>query len=148
MLSKNQMSEKKTPNNSHLSAPDEAESFESALVDLQQIVTELEGGELTLSESLQRYETGIRRLKQCHEFLTSAEQKVSQLVGYDAAGNPVLEALEVDASDDLVEKQKTRQKRRSAKPATLQGASGSQTAGPRGGKPTARESVDDSPELF
>ena len=42
-------------------------TFEEALEDLRTIVHELETGQLGLSESLDRYESGIKGLKQCHQ---------------------------------------------------------------------------------
>lgn len=70
------------------------ESFESALASLEQIVSELEGGRLTLSESLAKYETGIRNLKTCHRILESAESRIRILTGIDADGNPRTEAFD------------------------------------------------------
>lgn len=67
--------------------------FEQALQEVEQIVSRLEGGQLGLTESLQQYEVGIKQLKQCHQLLDAAEQRVSLLAGFDADGNPVLESL-------------------------------------------------------
>ena len=68
--------------------------FEASLSDVEKIVASLESGELGLSESLQQYETGIKRLKQCHKLLDAAEQKVSLLSGFDADGNPITEPID------------------------------------------------------
>ena len=38
--------------------------FEKTLADLEKIVDELESGDLTLDESLARYEQGVKALKQ------------------------------------------------------------------------------------
>lgn len=67
--------------------------FEESLSEVEQIVSQLESGELGLTASLEKYERGIRRLKQCHEILNAAEQRVSVLSGFDADGNPMLEPL-------------------------------------------------------
>ena len=67
--------------------------FEQSLREVEEIVSQLEGGQLGLSESLDQYELGIRRLKRCHELLDAAEQRVSVLAGFDAEGNPVEEPL-------------------------------------------------------
>lgn len=68
-------------------------NFEETLADIESIVGQLESGSLGLSESLERYETGIRQLKRCHELLDAAEQRVSILAGFDADGNPIKEKL-------------------------------------------------------
>lgn len=132
---------KPTPNDTG-----DAGSFELSLRELKRIVSDLEGGELDLTGSLEQYEHGNRRLKECHEFLASAEQKVSQLVGFDAEGNPVLEPVESTESEDLAEKQQARQSRRSAKAAgSAEGGSGTRE---RSAKIRSQESVDEFPELF
>ena len=63
--------------------------FEESLGSVEGIVSQLESGELGLTASLQKYEQGIRELKQCQTLLDAAEQKISQLSGFDADGNPV-----------------------------------------------------------
>jgi len=62
-----------------------AEGFEDHLSRLEELVGELESGTLTLDASLQRYEEGVRRLKQCYETLRKAEEQVKVLVR-DAEG--------------------------------------------------------------
>lgn len=143
-LSKIRMPSKKSAAKPAPDRTDDAGSFELSLRELKKIVSELEGGELDLTGSLQRYEQGIGRLKECHEFLAAAEQRVSQLVGFDAEGNPVLQPVESANSEDLVEKQQARQRRRSAKT----DLAGTNDAPERSAKARARESVDDNPELF
>lgn len=88
-------------------------SFEAALEDVQRIVDELESGELALEESLKEYEKGIKRIRQCHEFLNRFQRKVELLVGFDEDGNPVTESLEDDEMT-LQQKQKARGRRRTA----------------------------------
>lgn len=68
--------------------------FETALSEVEQIVMRLESGELGLSDSLQQYEEGIQQLKRCHALLDAAEQRVTQLAGFDAEGNPITEPIE------------------------------------------------------
>ena len=48
----------------------------------------------TVQDALQQYENGIKQLKQCHELLDAAEQRVTLLSGFDADGNAVTEAME------------------------------------------------------
>ena len=56
------------------------QGFEDHLAALDGIVEELESGELTLDDSLARYQEGVKRLKQCYELLRKAEQQVKVLV--------------------------------------------------------------------
>ena len=56
-------------------------SFEEALIKLEEVVSELEQGDvLTLDESLQAFEEGIRLTRLCREKLDAAELRVQQLV--------------------------------------------------------------------
>lgn len=75
-------------------SPDNRPDFEASLAEVEKIVSNLESGELGLSESLQQYETGIKQLKRCHKLLDAAEQKVSLLSGFDADGNPITESID------------------------------------------------------
>ncbi len=72
----------------------EPKTFEEALFDLERIVHELEGGETSLEQSLQRYEQGIALLRRCYEQLRNVEQRIVELTGKDEAGNPVLKPFE------------------------------------------------------
>ena len=59
-------------------------SFEEALIKLEEAVAQLEQGEtLTLDESLQVFEEGIRLTRLCREKLDAAELRVQQLVEVD-----------------------------------------------------------------
>jgi len=60
--------------------------FEDNLARLEKIVEEMEAGDLTLDESLARYEEGVKALKRCYELLRDAEKKVEILLkGEDGA---------------------------------------------------------------
>ena len=52
--------------------PDNFE-FETALQQLEQLVQRMESGELSLQDSLQAFEQGVRLTKQCQQALSSAE---------------------------------------------------------------------------
>jgi len=54
--------------------------FEDALKELEGIIEELEGGELTLDESLERYERGVKALTTCRKILGEAEKKIQLLL--------------------------------------------------------------------
>lgn len=61
-------------------------SFEQALEALQQTVAQIEGGQLSLDESLQHYEAGMRMLRLCYGYLERAEQRIEQFISLDAQG--------------------------------------------------------------
>ena len=56
------------------------DTFESHLDALENIVEELESGDLDLEASLARYQEGVKRLKSCYGLLREAESKVTMLV--------------------------------------------------------------------
>ncbi len=60
-----------------------AVDFEQSLADLQQLVERLEGGELSLEDSLTAFEQGIRLTRDCQSALAQAEQKVQVLLERD-----------------------------------------------------------------
>jgi len=53
--------------------------FESALEELEALVTKLEKGDLPLEESLKEFERGVALTRSCQKELKEAEQKVSLL---------------------------------------------------------------------
>lgn len=55
-------------------------SFEQSLQKLEEIVRQLEAGDLTLEQSLLAYEKGVRLTAACEKTLSEAEQKVRQLI--------------------------------------------------------------------
>jgi len=61
-------------------------SFESSLEELEQIVRQLEGGDLPLDRSLELFEQGVRLSRECQQRLDEAERKVEILLrGNDGA---------------------------------------------------------------
>jgi exodeoxyribonuclease VII small subunit len=50
--------------------------FEKALERLEEVVEELEKGELSLDESLAKYENGIKMYRICLELLEGAEKRL------------------------------------------------------------------------
>jgi len=69
------------------SAP-EAPKFEAALASLEEIVAEMENGELPLDRLIERYEEGIRLVRVCDEKLAEAEQKIEVLTSGKAPAKP------------------------------------------------------------
>jgi exodeoxyribonuclease VII small subunit len=55
-------------------------NFEQALEDLEQLVSSMEDGELSLEDSLQAFEKGIKLTRECQTALKQAEQKVQVLI--------------------------------------------------------------------
>ncbi len=71
-------------------------SFEALLAETEELVDTLEGGELSLDESLKKYEKGIQNLRTCAKLLGEAEQKVKVLVE-ETEGAFKLEELDEEA---------------------------------------------------
>jgi len=55
------------------------QNFEHLMQQLEQLVTRMESGELSLEESLQAFEQGVGLTRSCQTLLTQAEQRVSRL---------------------------------------------------------------------
>ncbi|MDP6963790.1 MAG: exodeoxyribonuclease VII small subunit [Planctomycetota bacterium] len=56
-----------------------AKSFDEQLGALEEIVEQLESGELTLEESIAGYKGGVAALKELHKSMVVAEQEVKEL---------------------------------------------------------------------
>lgn len=54
--------------------------FEQSLTALQQIVEQLEKGDLPLEDALARFEQGVGLVRECQQALSEAEQKVQILI--------------------------------------------------------------------
>lgn len=55
--------------------------LEEALEELERIVTELEGGKMSLERSLVLYERGIRLVRLCNLRLDNAQKRIECLTG-------------------------------------------------------------------
>ena len=79
-------------------SPDPASlGFEEAIERLQAIVEELEGGSLSLEESIARYEEGVKLSRRLTQTLDEAEKRIERLAE-GAAGEPVTEPMELETS--------------------------------------------------
>ena len=58
----------------------EEKNFEKSMQDLENIVTELEKGELNLDEYVKKFEEGMKIAKQCNNILENAEKKITILL--------------------------------------------------------------------
>jgi exodeoxyribonuclease VII small subunit len=67
--------------------------FEAALARLEEIVQELEKGDLPLEQSLKLFEEGIKLSRICNSRLEEAERKVEILLK-DKAGNVTAQPFE------------------------------------------------------
>jgi len=72
---------------------EQAKTFEASLEALEQIVHELERGDLPLEKSLELFEQGIHLSRQCQERLSQAERSIEVLLR-DNQGRPVVSAFE------------------------------------------------------
>jgi len=61
-----------------------AADFEHSLDELEQLVARMEGGELSLDESLASFERGIGLYRHCQQALENAELRVRLLLDPDA----------------------------------------------------------------
>lgn len=68
--------------------------YEQALAELEQVITDLETGSLTLEEMIVRFEMGKELLAHCQELLDQAELKVVEVGDTEKA---VLDDQEDDA---------------------------------------------------
>jgi exodeoxyribonuclease VII small subunit len=96
---------------------DDGPKFEDALAQLEQIVHDLEEGQIGLDEALQGYERGVKLLRRCYDLLQGAERRIEMLTGLDANGNPVTTPFENQATTSPEEKGQ----RRTASRTTPQG---------------------------
>ena len=59
---------------------DEKLSFEEAMNSLEEIVTELEKGELSLEQSVEKFKKGMELSNHCNDMLDSAEKDIKVLL--------------------------------------------------------------------
>ena len=69
-------------------------NLEKALADLEDLVEELESGDLPLEKAMKKFEEGIKLTRSCQKALKDAEQKVEILL--KSAGGESLEDFETD----------------------------------------------------
>ena len=87
--------------------------FEDALKRLEEIVHALEEGDVGLNEALEKYEQGVKLLRQSYELLQKAERRIELLSGVDAEGNPIAEPFDDTATIDAEKGGVRRGRRRS-----------------------------------
>ena len=57
--------------------------FEEAMQELENIANELENGNLSLEESVSKFEEGMNISKKCNEIIENAEKKITILLQKD-----------------------------------------------------------------
>jgi exodeoxyribonuclease VII small subunit len=72
-------------------------NFEDALQELEQILAEIEGGEVGLEESLVKYERGTFLIQHCRGVLNGAEKQI-EVLSKSADGS--LQAEPMDEGDE------------------------------------------------
>lgn len=76
--------------------------FEKAMSRLENIVEELEKGELDIDKSLEIFEEGIKMSRVCSKKLKEAEKKIEKLTRNDK-GELIAELFPIQADDDQQE---------------------------------------------
>ena len=79
-----------------------AVSFEESLESLKEILAHLEEGNLPLSESLEKYEAGVKHLRSCHDSLKDAKARIELLVKVDKDGKAVTKPFDHSATMEEV----------------------------------------------
>jgi exodeoxyribonuclease VII small subunit len=74
-------------------------SFEASLEALEQIVRQLESGDLPLEKSLELFEQGIRLSRECQDRLSQAERRIEVLMR-DNQGRTVVNSFEPSQGDN------------------------------------------------
>jgi exodeoxyribonuclease VII small subunit len=72
-------------------------NLEKAITDLEELVEELESGDLPLEKAMKKFEEGIKLTRGCQAALKEAEQKVEILL--KSAGGEALCEFEVEEDD-------------------------------------------------
>ncbi len=73
-------------------------NFEKDLQELEDLVEKMEGGDLSLEDSLIHFERGIALTRACQKALTEAEQKIQILLAED--GSQKLQPFSSDETAD------------------------------------------------
>jgi len=72
-------------------------AFESSLQELEKLVEQMEHGNLSLQETLQHFEQGVKLTNLCQQALTAAEQKVEVL---QKKAQESIQALDTDLFEE------------------------------------------------
>lgn len=89
------MTEKKKTSKNEEANNAKSVNFEAAMAELEQLVKQMENGDLSLDASLKAFERGVLLTRQCQKSLAEAELKVKML-----SADGVLEDLNLSDLDD------------------------------------------------
>lgn len=73
--------------------------FEIAMENLEEIVEDMETGDLSLEAAMKKFEQGVKLTGECHKALQKAEQKVNILL--EKQGEFTLQEFTTDESDEF-----------------------------------------------
>lgn len=73
-------------------------NFEAAIAELESLVEEMEQGDISLEESLKKFERGIELTRSCQQALQEAEQKVQILIEKQQ-GDEIKDVTDLDQPD-------------------------------------------------
>jgi len=79
---------------------EQGRTFEASLEALEQIVRQLEDGDLPLEKSLELFEHGIRLARECQDRLSQAERRIEILLR-DNQGRPVATAFKEQPGETI-----------------------------------------------
>ncbi len=74
------MSKSPDPSSASTGQANQVAGFEASLNELEQLVARMEGGDLSLDDSLKSFERGIALFRSCQGTLEQAELRVRQLL--------------------------------------------------------------------
>ena len=64
-------------------------TFEQAMAELEKIVTDVEQGKISLEDSIEKYENGMKLIQHCRAILEQAEKRIETISNKNqAAGEP------------------------------------------------------------
>ncbi len=87
-------------NNQRQQVKKDSQKFEESLQRLEEIVEAMEKGELSLDQTLQHYEEGMKLAKACAEKLGDAEKRIEVLSKKNQAGQDIWSKFELTAEDE------------------------------------------------
>lgn len=114
--------------------------FEDALGQLEDIVHDLEEGQIGLTEAMKRYEQGVKLLRRCYGMLERAERKIELLTGTDDEDAAETDPFDDETSLELAQQEQPRSSRRKV---TKKGKKKAKRK-----PPESPGTMDDPPSLF
>ena len=74
----------------------ESPSYEDSFTKVEALVKELESGELSLKQSIQKYEDAVKSMNRCYELLDEAQKKIEILIKDAQAGITGRQNIEIE----------------------------------------------------